>query len=34
MIQGRFGGEIDELRIYRRALSGTEIMAIYEAERP
>ena len=31
---GRFGGELDNIRIYNRAISATEVMDIYMAEKP
>ena len=31
---GRFGGEIDEVRIYNRAITNDEVLQIYNAEKP
>ena len=32
--KGRFNGEIDDIRIYNRALSAEEVKALYELEKP
>lgn len=31
---GRFGGGIDDIRIYNRALTDAEVLQIYNAEKP
>ena len=33
-IQGEFDGEIDDIRIYSRALSSAEVKALYDLEKP
>ncbi len=32
--KGRFNGEMDDIRIYNRALSAEEVKALYDLEKP